>query len=411
MNKFKKFLEDNKIYPKEINENLIIICPFCKSNDSLNINKAGSWCCENSWCSQRMGDFSQLAEKLGLVWHENQEENSKNSQIENQFHSKREYHLWSMSEIIKHDFGEQDWIIDKLIPIETINILSGDPQNFKTWITIEMARCVALGIPFLNKFPTTQSPVLVVNEEDHPRNLKKRFMALQISEEAPIFYLSQEGIKVDNEEWLANIIALIREHSVKFIIFDSFIRIHSKKENDAGDMAYVFEKIRELVKVGVTVLITHHHRKESSYGRKNLSYSVRGSTDITAAVDCHLSVEKHDEDEEVFVYQNKLRVDESLKPFKILVSWSYDESNNKLLNLAYGGELPEKEVKKDKVKSLILEILKEGELSRQEVDDKIRSNFPVGKNIIGDVLKELEGENLIIATIGQKNKKLYSLPT
>ena len=407
--KIKNFLITNKIEFKEIDSRTMAVnCPFCEitwtngdkpTNFYINQETGKSEC----WDCKALKEFFEYAQRLNIPW-DNKIEIKAETSISN-YAIKKEIKLWSVSEIMKHDFGEQNWLVKDLLPIETITLLSGNPQNYKTWITIELARCVALGTPFLNHFQTMQGAVLIVNEEDHLRYIKNRFEVLQVAKNAPIYYLSQEGIKIDKEESLKTLLSIVKERDIKLVIFDSFIRVHSLKENEAGDMAYFFDKIRELIKMGASVLITHHHRKELGYGPKDHSQSIRGSSDISAAVDSHLSVEK--KNEEVIVYQNKLRVAESLKPFKITIS--HDEFR-KNITLLYNGELPEQELKKDKVKTIILEILKDSEYSREELNTKILASINTGKNSILVALKDLETEKLIRTRKEAKNKRFYSLP-
>ncbi len=409
MNKFKDFFNRHGIKYHETGNEILIQCPFCNYGSvlgpmaGLNVNKeTGSWWCGNKNCEGRVGDFPKLAEKLGFSW--KGQETKDSSLLRDAREEKRgKFRLWSIHEVLEYQFEEQDWVINKLLPTQTITILSGNPQNFKTWVTIEIAKSIASGAAFLNQFQVTQGAVLIVNEEDHLRYLQKRFTLLGVTEEAPIYLLSQEGVKIDKDEWLMILLSLIREHSIKLVVFDSFIRIHSRRENDAVEMAYVLDRMRELTKEGVTVLITHHHRK-SKYGPEDPSQSIRGSSDIVAAVDCHLSVERRED--EIFVRQNKLRVDETLPPFRIIISRSEE---GRFKALAYGGEFKEKELKKEKVKPVILDVLKEGEQDREELHTKVKSASGIGDNAIGEAFKELVGEGEVTVRIGKRNKKFYSL--
>ncbi|MDP3729175.1 MAG: AAA family ATPase [bacterium] len=409
--KIKKFLAQNKVEFLEGNMDFSATCPFCDYTDALgkkmavfNINKETG----KSECYQCgiKKEFPEFAEKIGGEWIETTESMASTSQsvgttkLQGQNFQLR---LWSVSEIMSRDFGEQSWVVDQLIPIEAVTILSGNPQNFKTWLTIEIAKCVSLGTSFIKKFPTTQGAVLIIDEEDHIRHIKDRLKSLEIPNEAPIYYLSQMGIKIDDNRWLNNILTLAKEKSIKLIILDSLIRIHSQEENDAGGMSHVFERIKEFTKNGITILVTHHHRKEG-FGTKNPSQSMRGSTDIGAAVDCHLSVEMRDG--RLLIHQNKLRVAKQLKPFSITI----DFSENEKLTMEYGGEIAEKEHKSDAVKEVILEILKDGEQTREEINMKAKSSVNVGKNAIFEALKGLELDELITVRMGDSNKKFYSLP-
>lgn len=409
MSKYEEILKSYGIFYTNGGGVLATKCPFCKNAGPYNDisyfgidSKTGIGYC--GLCGKDNVSFDEFLIASGVEL--NKMTNKIQGDIkreETKHHMNYGYHLWSIGEIYQHEFGKQEWVIEKLIPIETVTILSGNPQSFKTWLTTEMAKCVALGISFLGEFPTAQGTVLIVNEEDNIRYMKKRLSLLGVPDNAPILYLSQAGVKIDKHEWIEELIKIIRDNSVKLVILDSFIRIHSLQENDSGDMAYVFERIRILVKAGTTILITHHHRKENVYGPKNASQSIRGSSDIPAAVDCHLSIER--DGDELTITQNKLRVDESLKPFKVFIDHAEDDH----VGFSYQGDVPDREAKKDKLKTIILDILKDGEQGRDEIEIKVLSSLQVGKNMIGSVLKDIEQEGLISVRLAERNKKFYSI--
>lgn len=308
-----------------------------------------------------------------------------------------------IGQIKSMQFTDQKWIIEGLIPAEAITMLSGDPENGKSWLTLEAARCVATGEPFLGKFKTTQGTALVVDEEDHLRFVKERIDALNITSEMPVCYLSQEGVKLDNDKWF-EALKKEMEYGYKLIVFDSLIRIHSGNENDSRDISRVFDRLRELAKLGCAVLITHHNRKSSGEGSQKYSDKVRGSSDIFAALDSHLSVEMHDDS--ITMRQNKMRMAAKLKPFEIAIS---RDKGGCPVAFTYSGEVAEKTLKKDEVKSIILEALKVGPLERPDLNVKVRTAMPVGYNAIGDALGELVDDKLVDAVAGTKNKKMYSL--
>jgi hypothetical protein len=409
---YENILRGNEIDFTENNGTIATACPFCKRSGLkgdipyFNISKTDG----RGWCGACGKDviFEEYAKKAGLSLEKEQPKKAASPGIKTKQPQGIVYHLWTMPELHAHDFGNQEWLVEKLLPLETTNVISGDPQNFKTWITLELVRCVALGEAFLKTFSVQQGPVLIINEEDHPRTLRKRMEILGIPAEAPIFLLSQQGVKMDNEHWLERVKDIVAANKIKFVVVDSLIRIHSQDENSSGDMSFVFEKMRELTKLGTTVLITHHHRKESGFGQKNASFSARGSSDIIASVDCHLSVERNG-NEELHVKQNKLRVDEAVKPFRVIIDRT--ASNWEFI---YGGEIPEKEArmqKKEIAKPAILEALKSGECDREQIEEWTHQNIKegIGKGAIGEALKELEDEGVILSRSGDKNKKFYSL--
>ena len=83
------------------------------------------------------------------------------------------------------------------------------------------------------------------------------------------------------------------------IVLDSLTRFHTKDENNAGEMAKLFnDSINVLCReTGAAVLILHHTNKSDS----NSSYvKTRGSSDIGAAIDCGIELRKTDHENNGF---------------------------------------------------------------------------------------------------------------
>ena len=105
----------------------------------------------------------------------------------------------------------------------------------------------------------------------------------------------------------------------------------------------------------------------------------------------------------VAFYQKKLRVDKTIKPFNISVL------SGETIKFIFSGEIEEKELQKERVKPIILEILKEGPYSRKEIEEKM-SETKIGRNAIGEALLELEKTEEILSKTEGKRKKIYFLP-
>jgi len=276
--------------------------------------------------------------------------------------------LWTVGDILKHDFGEQQWIVDSLISKQGIAALSGNPGDYKTWVTIHIALCVSRNLPVFGKFETTQGAVLMIDEEDHLRVLKERLKSLGVNEKDGIHYFSQSGIQVDDESAREMIIEIIKDKNIKLVILDSLVRVHSQKENDAGEMATVFRGLQEIIKAGASVLFTHHHRKQLGFGsNNNPGQSMRGSSDILAAVDSHVTIEKdRDEDDRLIIRQTKLRQAEALKPFQISIL----KGENGPSGFGYVGLHDEKKKKAAEVAEAIVYLQRYTKLSKRNMEKR-----------------------------------------
>lgn len=80
----------------------------------------------------------------------------------------------TLAELLNTEFQNPQWLVERLIPHETVTIVSGAPASYKTWLTLEIALKVAAGEKVFGEFQAIQSPVLIIDEENHPRILKDR---------------------------------------------------------------------------------------------------------------------------------------------------------------------------------------------------------------------------------------------
>jgi hypothetical protein len=297
--------------------------------------------------------------------------------------------VWSVGEIMAHDFGEQEWVVRSLIPKSGVTVLSGNPGDFKTWLTIHTAICVARGTQVFKMFEATKGGVLVIDEEDHIRLLKKRLELLGATSADNISYISQGQIKLDSEESLNSIIGIVKEKNIKLVILDSLVRIHGQDENDAKSMAKVFGCIQQIVTAGASILLTHHHRKQVGFAPSNAGQSMRGSSDILASVDCHISVKKKpDEDSRLVIHQSKLRQDEALKPFEVTILKDNVDKDGKPMpsGFEYAGQFDEKKLKIEEAAEAVLSVLSNELRCRTDIIEML-SEEEFGKTTVEDAIK------------------------
>ncbi|MFA5644468.1 MAG: AAA family ATPase [Patescibacteria group bacterium] len=305
-----------------------------------------------------------------------------------------------ISQVINWKGGGQKWIIDQLLPQNGITILSGDPANFKTWSTLHFAICITGEMPVYGYFETIRSNVLIIDEEDGIGLLQERLKTLSANSHSKIFFMIMSGFKIQQEERLNDLINNIKKYKIKVIIIDSLVRIHDGDENSSNDIKKVFEVCRKLNTMGVTVLINHHHRKNSGANYGSTSDLMRGSSDILASIDCHMQI-KH-KDNRLTITQTKNRISQELKPFTINVR----KEDNKIF-FDYSGENNISVDKSNKNKESIMKIISEkiDWVSRDEIE--ISLNGSIGKNAIGLCLFELISDGFIIYKTSGKGKKLY----
>lgn len=222
-----------------------------------------------------------------------------------------------IGELLHEEFPPDVWVVDQLIPDKSVTILSGSPGSFKTWLYMEIAVKVAKGQAVFGNFSTKQTGVLVVDEESGRPRLQKRFKQMAADDNTPIHLLSRIGYKM-NQLYTDSIAEKALELGAGLVVFDSLTRFMGDKvdENASGDMAKLMDCYRQLADSGLSVLILHHNRKDGT-GGSNPAQSLRGSSDILAAVDCHIAVNRTGQSETVKLVQTKNRDVWEPTPFEL----------------------------------------------------------------------------------------------
>ena len=314
--------------------------------------------------------------------------------------------LLSIKNISEMQFPDNEWLVEKIVPLQGITIVSGAPGSYKTWLIWQMAINIAEGARFLEQFQCNQSSILIIDEENHLRLVRDRFRMLRASTELPIHFLSQQGLSVLKNDSIKEIIEMCKNNNIGTVFIDSLVRISHADENDAQQMAKVLGVIKGFCQAGITVIVTHHERKEGINKGSGLN-RLRGSSDIPAAIDSHVSVRKSKDNKKIIlVEQPKLRMSEELEPFSISVTTEDDT-----IKFKFEGA-PVNELTNE-IKELIIEILGEDEnkqgLSIAEITEEVRKSIKVGKQAPGKVVNELIKEGVIESKPGLKNAKICFL--
>lgn len=311
---------------------------------------------------------------------------------------------FTLDELYQEKFPAERWVVKDLIPFGTITALTGESNSYKTFFTQSMAASVIAGSAFLGHFETTKGKVLVIDEENHRKHIKERYESLGISATSDIVFLSQEGIRIDEPEHIAKLRELLNKEKPSLVILDSLVRLHSGEENSATEIAKAFSGIRKLIDSDRAIILIHHHRKPQKHGKKNSGQSIRGSSDILAAVDTHLALERNET--ELSVQQTKMRLQPELKPFKVNlvltpdggVSFAYqgeDTTENDLLLEAYTAITA---TLKESAEPLTIEVLA----------DETDLTITRVRMAIKDLLKSKE---IVLARTGAHGIRFYGLPT
>jgi 5S rRNA maturation endonuclease (ribonuclease M5) len=187
---------------------------------------------------------------------------------------------------------EYEWLVKGLICKGDTTLVVGEPNVGKSWVSLSLAVAMAdKKSTWLGHEMNNHGRVLYVDEENPHDVVYHRLKQLGIKSFDNLRYLHRQGIRLDRnfDKLLDEAIA----YEPSMIVLDSLTRFHTKDENNAGEMASLFnDSINVLCRsTGAAVLILHHTNKSES----NSSYvKTRGSSDIGAAIDCGIELRKVD---------------------------------------------------------------------------------------------------------------------
>ena|GEM_PF-1105412 len=208
-----------------------------------------------------------------------------------------------------------EWLVHGLLTVESNALLSGPFASLKSFLVLDLALCIAYGIPWHGR-EVRQTGVLYTAGEG-VRGLGRRIRAWQIHHgmvgvDAP-FRLLSAGVNLTDPEHVAKLIAsgleaaALEGQPVGLVIIDTLARaMVGADENSAQDMGRAVRATDELREsLRATTLAVCHTGKDRERG-------TRGSSALPGAADTILSVER--EEERLTITIQKQKDDEEGKP-------------------------------------------------------------------------------------------------
>ena len=191
--------------------------------------------------------------------------------------------LWRCSlDILAETPTEIEWLIDGVLPTESIILASGREGSMKTWLALEWARSVAEGSPWLGRACEAAS-VLYLDAENPLPVFRQRLEAIGGSRNLNVWRWQDDRFPTS----LADARLLEAGQSHRLIVIDSLRRfMMGLDENSATDMAKITDALRRLTRSGTTVIAIHHA------GKNPTAPGYRGSTELDAGVDIAMTIEK-----------------------------------------------------------------------------------------------------------------------
>lgn len=189
-------------------------------------------------------------------------------------------------DLTAESFGP-DYLWQDIIPRGQFVLLQGESNVGKSMLYQALAVALANGEEsFLGRklHPRNEGRVLIVDEENPEIEIRNRLAKLGLRQDAQknLRVVSQRGVRIDLDS--DKLFEDVSNFQPDLVVLDSFVRLHSQDENNAGAVSGMFNTSVLPIsrQLGSAVLLLHHvNRTDSGDSRRR----TRGSTDIMASAD------------------------------------------------------------------------------------------------------------------------------
>ena len=199
-------------------------------------------------------------------------------------------------------------IIDNLIEAGEAIAIVGSAKAGKSFMALQMALCIAAGLPFLGN-PVHQRRVLVANLEvaagQYKRRLRRMADTLQIDIASLRGWLTIQNLKESGTNW-ETLRADADSVEADVVLVDPFYQIFEGEEVDEIAVQNAIQSMRRLQAAEKT-LITVFHAPKGFNGDRNLIDMISGSSRLARYPEAILGLMNHAEAEDLRVFSTVLR--------------------------------------------------------------------------------------------------------
>ncbi len=182
-------------------------------------------------------------------------------------------------------FYVQDWL-----PKRGKSLLYAPAKSGKSYLCLQLARCVGVGEPFIG-IPTTRGRVLYIQFELGEEILQAR-LKQTCKEYEDVFVGTSFSVKLDTVPGQEQVRTALEAVEPNVVIFDPLYKALSGDENESHDIMPVLDYLDSLIEgYDCSILVIHH-------AGKDISKHGRGSSVLEDWVDSYLQMQKTSKDGE-----------------------------------------------------------------------------------------------------------------
>ncbi len=172
-----------------------------------------------------------------------------------------------------------DPLVHELIECGEMVAIVGQSKAGKSFITLQLAVCIAMGLPFLGRAVERRRVYIAnleVSRKQYKKRLRKLCSALQISPDDLHGWLFIDNMKGETASWQWCHDAAVR-HECAAVIIDPFYQIFHGDESDVAACNDAIAQMKAFQKDGITVIVVFHSPKGFS-GDRQLIDMISGSS-------------------------------------------------------------------------------------------------------------------------------------
>lgn len=188
------------------------------------------------------------------------------------------YKVQTFAEIMQDPPERPAMLIDNgILPSQGRLLIAGKPKVGKSIFAENMVLSLAAGIPFLGQFEVDHpTRVLLLDRELSRSSLYERLMELM--KYRPGYRAAAENLCVDHDHLIKIdrkgaydvLEKLVTYNGVEVVFFDTAYKFFSQSMDNMTAMTNAFEVLDKLLhETGVSVVLTHHHKKTQNKNGKN----------------------------------------------------------------------------------------------------------------------------------------------
>jgi hypothetical protein len=217
-------------------------------------------------------------------------------------------HDLSLAEVLARELPAEQWIVENLIAPATIGFLHGLPETMKTFLALHIGMSVARAVEekgpqlLLGKLRITDpGPVGYIWQDDSEVEELRRIQTVARAmavEDAPMFFMLNRGLRIDNPEHRERIAAWIRHRGLKLVFLDSlkdFITAGSTKDDTWVTTTINALKLTCCDQAGAAIKLVHHDTKPNAdTSSRSAGQTMHGSVFLEATARSGLHCQRPD---------------------------------------------------------------------------------------------------------------------